>query len=78
MGRRKSGSIAHGATSGRSAKRGTEKQRRWRQWCGLRRSRRVSGGLRPRGGKKRYTWLDIARRREGGMRLGKLISHMEV
>ena len=32
--------------------------------CGLIRSRRVGGGSWPRGGKKRYTRLDIARRRE--------------
>ena len=51
--RKKCGPTAYRATSGRLAKRGTEKRRQWRQRCGLRRSRRMGGGLWPRGGKKR-------------------------
>ena len=38
------------------------KRRRWGQGCGLRRSRRVGGGIWPREEKERLTRLDIARK----------------
>ena len=53
VGRRKSGTTAYRATSGRLAWQGVRKRRHWRQRCGLKPSRKVSGGLWPRGGKKR-------------------------
>ena len=61
---RKSGSTVYRATSGRLVSWGSGKRGRWRQRCGLTRLRNVGGGLRPRGGKKTKTWLNIARRRE--------------
>ena len=65
VGRRNSGSIAYRATSGRLPKRGTGKRQCWRQGCGQRRPRRVGRGLWPRGENKRWTRLDIARKRGG-------------
>ena len=70
--RRNSGPIAYRATSGRLAQGGTGKQQHWRQRCGLRRSRRVDGGLWPRG-KKRCRHGYSLPGEESGRKTGKLV-----
>ena len=78
VGRSKSGLIAYRAASGRLVQWGAGKRRRCREGCGLTRSRRGGGGLLPRGGKKRKTRLNVARRRDRQTRRGKLKSYGEV